>query len=138
MRTGNSSTRAKPSSSFGTSRSKLRNGATVTISKLIAIATTAAALCLLVYGIAAADQQPYLASALALFTIGLFASGAIPPHVTAIWFFLLAVLAGIAPAETIFSGFASMGFWMVFGGLLIGIAVRETGLASRAARAQSQ
>ena len=109
----------------------------MTIPKLIAVATTVAALGLLISGFVAADEQPYVASALALFTIGLYATGAIPPHVTAIWFFLLAVLAGIAPAETIFSGFASMGFWMVFGGLLIGIAVRETGLASRAASAMA-
>ena len=72
-----------------------------------------------------------------VFAIGLYATGAIPAYVTAVWFFLLAVVGGVAPPEVVFSGFASMGFWMVFGGLLIGIAVHETGLARRAANAMA-
>ena len=137
MSPGNSSTSVRPLSSFGTSRYQVRNCFTLTIPKSIATATTVVAVGLFVAGVAVSDGQLYMASAIALFTIGLYATGAAPPHVTAVCFFLFAVLAEIAPTRTILSGFASMGFWMVFGGLLIGIAVRETGLARRVARAMA-
>ncbi len=109
----------------------------MTISKSIALTTSFAALSLFAVGLATADGQLYAAAALAVFAIGLYATGAIPAYVTAVWFFLLAVVGGVAPPEVVFSGFASMGFWMVFGGLLIGIAVHETGLARRAANAMA-
>jgi di/tricarboxylate transporter len=37
----------------------------------------------------------------------------------------------------IFGGFASSAFWLVFSGFVLGIAIRKTGLADRAARALS-
>ena len=75
------------------------------------------------------------AAGLCLAAIGLYATGALPEYVTAILFFLVAMLAKIAPAAVVFSGFHSTAFWLVFGGLVIGVGVRRTGLAERLARA---
>lgn len=75
------------------------------------------------------------AAGLCLAAIGLYGTGAIPEYVTAILFFLVAMLADIAPAAVVFSGFHSTAFWLVFGGLVIGVGVKRTGLAERLARA---
>ena len=66
-------------------------------------------------------------------TIGLFATAIIPEYITALLFFLMAMLFNIAPANIIFSGFQSTALWLVFGGLVIGVAIIATGLGSRIA-----
>ena len=76
--------------------------------------------------------------ALSLATVVLFATGVLPEFITAILFFAIAMLFALAPANVIFSGFHSAGFWMVFGGLVIGIGVRGTGLAQRLAHGVSR
>lgn len=109
----------------------------MTIPKTLAAATAVFAIGLIVAGFSNDQRDIYVASALAVFTIGFFATGAVPAHIASIWFFIFAVVTQIVPTEAIFSGFASMGFWMVFGGLLIGAAVRETGLGRRIAGAMT-
>lgn len=92
------------------------------------------ALALAALGVAAlpapAEASPLLlpAAALTLFTFGLWASGALPEHLTAILFFLIATGLAIAPPEVVFSGFQSSVWWLVFGGLVIGAAAEHTGL----------
>ena len=71
--------------------------------------------------------------ALALATIVLFATAVVPEFITSIVFFAIAMLFALAPASVIFSGFQSAGFWMVFGGLVIGAGISSTGLAERLA-----
>ena len=73
--------------------------------------------------------------ALALAAVVLFATGALPEFITSILFFAVAMLFALAPANVIFSGFHSPGFWVVFGGLIIGAGVRGTGLAELLAHA---
>jgi di/tricarboxylate transporter len=68
------------------------------------------------------------AAGLALFTIGLWASGALPEHLAALGFFVIATVSAVAPPEVIFSGFQSSVWWLVFGGLVIGAAAEHTGL----------
>lgn len=70
---------------------------------------------------------------LALITITLFATGRIPEYLTALIFFSLATLFAVAPVEVVFSGFQSTALWLVFGGLVIGIAMNTTGLGKRIA-----
>ncbi len=72
-------------------------------------------------------------AALVVITIFLLATAAIPEYLTALLFFLVAMLFAIAPADVIFSGFSSGAFWLVFGGLIIGIAISATGLGERIA-----
>ena len=72
-------------------------------------------------------------AALAVITIGFWATGIIPEHITSLLFFLLAMLFSIATPEVVFSGFASAAVWLVFGGLIIGVAIMSTGLGRRIA-----
>ena len=70
-------------------------------------------------------------------TILLWATSLLPEFITALLFFAVAMVAKIAPADVIFGGFASSAFWLGFSGFVLGIAIRKTGLADRAARALS-
>ena len=70
-------------------------------------------------------------------TIVLWATSLLPEFITALLFFTAAMAARIAPPEVIFGGFASSAFWLVFSGFVLGVAIRKTGLADRAARALS-
>lgn len=73
------------------------------------------------------------AAALAVIAVGFWATGALPEHVTAVGFFTLCMLIGVAPAGVVFGGFESTALWLVFGGLVIGLAMRHTGLGERVA-----
>lgn len=73
------------------------------------------------------------AAGLAILSLGLWATGTLPEYATSLLFFLLAMLFGIAPADVVFSGFESAAIWLVFGGLILGVAVRHTGLGERIA-----
>ncbi|MFW0764676.1 SLC13 family permease [Trabulsiella odontotermitis] len=79
----------------------------------------------------------FLPSLIVGVTILLWATSLLPEFITALLFFTVAMMAKVAPAEMIFGGFASSAFWLVFSGFVLGIAIRKTGLADRAARALS-
>ena len=71
------------------------------------------------------------AAALVVFTIGLWAVGSLPEHIVGLMFFMLAMALAVAPAQVVFSGFASATLWLVLGGLILAEAVNRTGLARR-------
>ena len=73
------------------------------------------------------------ALALALAAIGLWATAALPEHITALAFFTIAMLFHVSPAKVVFAGFESAALWLIFGGLVMGVAVRSTGLGERIA-----
>lgn len=77
-----------------------------------------------------AAGDAWRAGAVALVAISLWATGSLSIGLTALVFFLLAVLAGMPP-EAVFAGFGSSAFWLVFGGIVIGISVQHTGLGDR-------
>lgn len=79
-----------------------------------------------------------VASAVVLVTIALLATGLVAEAITALLFFLAAMLLSIAPASVVFSGFASGAFWIIFGGLILGMAIRHTGLGQAMAAALLQ
>lgn len=79
----------------------------------------------------------FLPSVIVGITIVLWATSLLPEFITALLFFTAAMVAKIAPPEVIFGGFASSAFWLVFSGFVLGVAIRKTGLADRAARALS-
>jgi len=79
----------------------------------------------------------FLPSLIVGVTIMLWATSLLPEFITALLFFAAAMVAKIAPPEVIFGGFASSAFWLVFSGFVLGVAIRKTGLADRAARALS-
>ncbi len=70
--------------------------------------------------------------------MGLWATALLPEIVTALAFFGLAMLFKLAPAETVFSGFASQAFWLVLAGMIVGQGMTRTGLGARMARVLAQ
>lgn len=75
------------------------------------------------------------AAGIALLTLGFWATALIPEHLTALLFFLFALLFAVAPQEVVFSGFTSPAVWLVFSGLVTGSAISSTGLGNRIGRA---
>ncbi|MFW1677972.1 SLC13 family permease [Pontibacter sp. JAM-7] len=61
----------------------------------------------------------------------LFATGALPEFVSALVVLVLAMLIAVAPAAVVFSGLTSTACWLIFSGMVLGIAITETGLAQR-------
>jgi di/tricarboxylate transporter len=78
------------------------------------------------------------AALLLVLCMGLWASALLPEIVTALAFFGLAMLLKLAPAETVFSGFASQAFWLVLSGMIVGQGMIRTGLGARMARVLAQ
>jgi di/tricarboxylate transporter len=71
--------------------------------------------------------------ALAIVSIGFWATMVIPEHLTSLLFFFLAMFFSLAPASVVFSGFESTAVWLIFGGLVIGVGITDTGLGKRIA-----
>lgn len=69
-----------------------------------------------------------LAAALCFAAIAFWGTGILPEPVTAMGFFLVAMLLEVAPPGVVFAGFSSTAFWLVVGGLIIGVAVKRSGL----------
>ena len=101
--------------------------------KFIAVVSALAAVALLVWPPGDFTPEMSRAAALSVFALGLFAGGVFPEHVSAVLYFLIAMLFAVAPASVVFSGFHSTALWLVFGGLIISVAVSETGLGARLA-----
>ena len=72
--------------------------------------------------------------AIACAGIASFATRSLPDTVTALAIFLAFIAIDAAPQATIFSGFASSGFWLLVGGLIIGSAITVSGLGDQIAR----
>ena len=70
---------------------------------------------------------------LAIFTIGFWATGVLPEYLTSLAFFSLAMLFSVSPGHVVFSGFVSSVVWLVFGGLVLGVAIKRTGPGERIA-----
>lgn len=97
-------------------------------SRLIVLTAAIAALFLVTLPPQWLPAQGVVASAVVLVTIALLATGFVAEALTALLFFLAAMLLAIAPADVVFSGFASSAFWIIFGGLILGMSIRHTGL----------
>lgn len=69
-----------------------------------------------------------------LIALALWATSVTPAYFTSVLFMFIAVVIELAPANVVFSGFLSTAVWLVFGGLVIGIAVQKSGLGERAVR----
>ncbi|MEK9753647.1 MAG: SLC13 family permease [Rhodospirillaceae bacterium] len=74
------------------------------------------------------------ALALTLFTVTMWATGALPAHAAALVFFLVASVFAVAPPKVVFAGFQSSAWWLVFSGLVIGAAADVSGLGQWVAR----
>lgn len=74
------------------------------------------------------DSRMMLAAGLAVFAVGLWATAVISEATTAIMFFALAMITQVAPASDVFSAFHSSAIWLIFGGLVLGVAADRTGV----------
>jgi len=70
---------------------------------------------------------------LVLIAVGCWSTEVLPPHLTSFVFFLLAVVFEVAVPGVVFSGFHSGAVWLIFSGIVLGIAIQETGLGTRLA-----
>ncbi|MCG7630002.1 anion permease [Epibacterium sp. MM17-32] len=73
-------------------------------------------------------------AAIAVVCLGFWATAVMPEYWTALAFFLVAMVTQIAPPETVFSGFETSTFWLLFAGLVLGAAIKFTGLDTQVAR----
>jgi di/tricarboxylate transporter len=73
------------------------------------------------------------AASVVVLVIGLWATAALAEHLTALLMFAVVTLSGMAPPSVIFAGFAAGAFWLIFGGLVVALAVQRTGLGRRLA-----
>ena len=101
---------------------------------LVVAATTVVALAVVLAQPLGMSREAAGTAGLGLLVIGLWATGVVPEYLPALLFFLVAMLARLAPPATVFSGFASTAFWLVFAGVVIGMAVNRTGLGQRLAQ----
>ncbi len=85
------------------------------------------------FPVAGFDQQTSRIAALTLFLVIFWATNVLPPYFPVLIFFALVMIFQVISPALAFSGFASGAFWLVFGGLVIGAAFKETGLAARIA-----
>ncbi|MBE9398565.1 anion permease [Pontibacterium sp. N1Y112] len=77
-------------------------------------------------------------AALVLFAILFWAAALLPDHLTALIFMLATILFAVAPPEVVFAGFSSAAMWLIFSGLIFGMAINTTGLGGRIAQTLSQ
>ena len=77
------------------------------------------------------DAVTVRAAGAVVLAIGLWSTGAVPEYVTAVLFFLVTMVFAIAPAAVVFSGFHSTAIWLIFGGMVLGLGVQQSGLGNR-------
>lgn len=88
-------------------------------------------------GFMSGEASVVVTGGLLVLCMALWASGLVAEVVTAMLFFAAAMLLRLAPPATVFSGFASSAFWLVLGGMVVGLAMTRTGLGDRLARGLS-
>lgn len=105
--------------------------------RVVAASALVAAIAILILGPieSAATNRAF---AIAVLSIGLWATGVVAEHVAALIFFAAAMLLGAGPAGTVFAGFQSAALWLIISGLVMGVAVNRTGLGKRLARRMVQ
>lgn len=106
------------------------------VASSIATLVLMAAAAVLILRPVADAQVPALALCMA--AVGLWATGAIPEYLTALMFVTIAMIGAVAPGSVIFAGFQAPALWLILGGLIMGVAVRTTGLGVRVARGLTQ
>ena len=79
-------------------------------------------------------ETQVLALSLSMLAVGLWATAAVPEYLTALIFLTAAMIFSVAPGAVVFAGFQAPALWLILGGLVMGVAVRTTGLGDRVAR----
>lgn len=96
---------------------------------------TTIGLCAMVIGFdLLGDRSASMTLALVIFTLSALLLAWIPPTLAATLFLLGAVIANLAPASVVFSGFHSSAVWLVMGSMLISAALVRSGIDQKIAR----
>ena len=74
------------------------------------------------------------AGAVIILAIGMWATAIVPSYFGSLIFLFTAVVLAVAPPKVVFSGFHAGAMWLVFGGLIFGLGVKQTGLDTRLVR----
>ncbi len=74
------------------------------------------------------------AGAVIILAIGMWATAIVPSYFGSLIFLFAAVALTVAPPKVVFSGFHAGAMWLVFGGLVFGLGVKQTGLDTRLVR----
>ena len=79
------------------------------------------------------EMEPKItrAAAVVLLAVALWSTAVIPAALASLIFLFSAVVLAAAPASIVFSGFYAGATWLLFGGLVIGLGVRRSGLDVR-------
>jgi di/tricarboxylate transporter len=77
-----------------------------------------------------ADHQLTFGSALVILAVGFWALGALPEALTGLIFLVAVVIIGVSSPQVAFAGFTTTAFWLIFAGIILGLAVNRTGLAA--------
>ena len=80
------------------------------------------------------DDHTMKGAAVIVLAIGLWSTAVLPSSFGSLIFLFVAVILAIAPPRVVFSGFHSGATWLVFGGLVLGLGVKKTGLDTRFVR----
>jgi anion transporter len=83
---------------------------------------------------AGVEPQVMKAGAVIVLAIGLWATAIVPSYFGSLIFLFMTVILSVAPAKVVFSGFHAGATWLVFGGLVIGLGVKRSGLDVRLVR----
>jgi di/tricarboxylate transporter len=100
---------------------------------LFLVAALIAALLLILPAPEGIGEGTMRAAAVMTLAVGLWATNVVPSHYGALIFLFASMVLAVAPANIVFSGFASGAVWLVFGGIVIGLSVKRTGLDMRLA-----
>ena len=100
---------------------------------LILISATGVVLWIALGPFAAASPVMAQSAAVVLATLVLWATGSLPPFLTSLIFFGMALILGLARPDLIFSGFGSAAVWLIISGFIIGTAISVSGLGHRLA-----
>lgn len=126
----------QPSSSALKPNDSSKNGSASQPDKKRRVALLITILSIITGVLVAQFQSVHLASvaALTVLCIGMWATVVVPEYWTALAFFLIAIVADLAPASAVLSGFQSSTFWLLFAGLVLGASFKHTGLGKRIAK----
>ncbi|MFM1816323.1 MAG: hypothetical protein RLZ98_3018 [Pseudomonadota bacterium] len=83
-----------------------------------------------IVAIALLDDVKVQTAALIMLAILMWATMAIPEYLTSLIFIALSLVIGLAPANVVLSGFQAKAVWLVFAGIVIGVAMQQHNLGA--------
>jgi len=98
---------------------------------LLSVAILVSAVLVLLPTPAGIEPKIMTSSAVVLLAIALWSTAVVPSVLGSLIFMLVAVVLVVAPPSVVFSGFHAGATWLVFGGVVIGLGVKRSGLDKR-------